>query len=1166
MNKCLKTKKNRRSSKKNKTKKYKNKVIFVGANAAGISSKLASFDDMLETLQPTVFFIEETKLKTGGNLKTKNTKQFQIFELNRKSKSGGGLAVGAINDVEPVLVSEGDDETEIIVIEIKVAGLKIRCICGYGPQENSIMTKKLKFWEKLSDEVEDALANDLGIVFQMDGNLWAGPEVVSNDPNQCNMNGKLFKQFLNKFPQLTVVNSLDLCQGLITRRRVTTNRTEESILDFFVVCDKVLCFTDRMIIDEDKKFVLSNYRKVNGVVHKKDSDHFTTILELNIEYTVKKPDRIELFNFRNEKCQEIFCQITNNSPELINCFQKDGNLDSQAKKWFKTLKGIFYKSFNKIRHTGKRLKTKFSSLMEERRTLLAKLGKLAEDEEDEARSKLTKVEEKICEMVAEENRDKVVNNFKVLAKPGGLCNTNGMWSLKRKVFPKNKESLPFAKKDCDGKIITAQSELKKLYLETFVHRLRHRPVSVKYQYLKKLKEELCFKRIRYAKRHKTQPWTLSEMRKTLRKLKDNKSRDPHGLLNELFKPGVIGKDLEISLLKLLNKVKMENNIPAIMQFVNIVAIYKGKGKKIDLTNDRGIFLVNIFRAVLMKMIYKDNYDTVDGNMSDSNVGARRKKNIRNHIFILNGIINETLQNKKPAIDIIIVDYKQCFDGLWLEESMNDLFEAGIQDSSLATIYEANSKNQVAVKTPFGITERKTVEKIVLQGEVFGPLECSVSVDKFGKECLEQNKHLYNYRNEVGVPPLAMIDDVACVAECGINSVAVNAYINAKSNTKKLQFGVDKCHQLHIGKENKLCPDLFIDNWEVVKVESSKTGFSNLTDKKTEPHKMEMVQKEKYLGDLISVTGKNTENIMSRKEKSKGITKQILSILEDICFGPFKFEVALILRNSLFLSSVLVNSEAWYNLTENDLELLEQADEELLRKILDAPVSTPKCMLYLETGSKPVRYLLMTRRLMFYHYILNEDEDSLIKRFYKTQTKDPCKGDWCTTVGENLDELEIMIDEDQIKLCSENQFKTLVDKCIMKRSLSYLKSEQESKSKVSHLNFTDLKIQKYLEANPHTYKLGKFICLARSRMLDLGENFKKGKNNIKTLCPVCEDREALDSQQHLLVCPQLVQNLLLGNAVKYEDLFGIDLEKQVQVANILQLNLEKRKRILKEKKK
>ena len=74
--------------------------------------------------------------------------------------------------------------------------------------------------------------------------------------------------------------------------------------------------------------------------------------------------------------------------------------------------------------------------------------------------------------------------------------------------------------------------------------------------------------------------------------------------------------------------------------------------------------------------------------------------------------------------------------------MNDLFKAGIQDSSLATIYEANSNNKVAVKTTFGETERKSVEKIFLQGEVFGPLECSVSVDTFSKEYLENEKHLY----------------------------------------------------------------------------------------------------------------------------------------------------------------------------------------------------------------------------------------------------------------------------------------------------------------------------------------------------------------------------------------------------------------------------------------
>ena len=1158
-----KTKKNRRSLRKNKIKKYKNKVIFVGVNAAGLSSKLASFDDMLETVQPTVFFIEETKLKTGGKIKSKNSSSFQIFELNRKDKFGGGIAIGAINDVEPVLISEGNDECEVIAIEIKVAGLKVRCICAYGPQENANYEKKLKFWEKLSSEVEDALANDAGLVFQMDGNLWAGTEVVKNDHNPCNMNGKLFKKFLSNFPQLTVVNNLDICQGLITRRRVTVTRTEESILDFFVVCEKMLCFIERMIIDEEKRFVLSNYKKVKGIASKKDSDHFTTILEMNINYTVKKPERIEMFNFKNAQCQEKFFQITNSSTELTQCFQGDGSLEAQAKKWFKTLNGVFHSSFSKIRHTKKKVKSKLSSLMEERRSELGKLENVADGEDEETSIKITKIEEEICELVAEENREKVLKNFKVLANPGGLCNTNGMWSLKRKLFPKNKESLPFAKKDCDGKVITAQSQLKTLYLDTFIHRLRHRPVSNDYQYLKTLKEELCYRRIDYSKMQSTKPWTKSQLRKVLKKLKDNKSRDPHGLVNEIFKPGVIGNDLEESLLQLLNKVKMEVSFPTFMHLVDIVAIYKGRGQKIDLANERGIFIVNIFRAILMKMIYEDNYSTVDENMSDSNVGARKMKNIRNHIFILNGVIKEALQKKKPEIDIIIVDYKQCFDGLWLEESINDLFEAGIQDRSLATIYEANSNNEVAVKTPFGKTERKSVDKIVLQGEVFGPLECSVSVDKFGKECLEQKKHLYHYKGEVGVPPLAMIDDVACIAECGVNSVAINAYINAKTRTKKLQFGVEKCHQLHIGRENSLCPDLFIDNWEVVKVDSSKTGFGNLTDEKIEPHKMEMVEKEKYLGDIISVTGKNLENILMRKDKSKGIIKQVMSILEEICFGPFYFEVALILRDSLFLSSILVNSEAWYDVTEAEVEILEQADEGLLRKILETPVSTPKCMLYLETGCKPVRFLIMTRRLMFFHYILNEEEDSLISRFYNSQVKNPYKGDWCNTVQENLEEIEILLSVDQIKECSKTQFKTLVDKCVEKRTLTYLNNEKEGKSKVLHIDFKKLKMQKYLKPNKHSNQLGKFTFLVRSRMLEVAENYK---NSMKiSHCPVCEDKSTNDSQPHLFICPQLTNNQVAKNNLKYENLFEDNLESQIEVSLILQSNFKERKKILKSKK-
>ena len=131
--------------------------------------------------------------------------------------------------------------------------------------------------------------------------------------------------------------------------------------------------------------------------------------------------------------------------------------------------------------------------------------------------------------------------------------------------------------------------------------------------------------------------------------------------------------------------------------------------------------------------------------------------------------------------------------------MNDLFEAAVKDDNLALIYQANRAINLAVKTPIGLSERDTVEDIVQQGDVFGPIECSVQIDTFGKECLTEEKYLYYYKGHIGIPPLAMVDDLTSVSSCGIKSVMMNSYLNAKSQVKKLQFGSDKCHKYMLDK-------------------------------------------------------------------------------------------------------------------------------------------------------------------------------------------------------------------------------------------------------------------------------------------------------------------------------------------------------------------------------
>ena len=56
---------------------------------------------------------------------------------------------------------------------------------------------------------------------------------------------------------------------------------------------------------------------------------------------------------------------------------------------------------------------------------------------------------------------------------------------------------------------------------------------------------------------------------------------------------------------------------------------------------------------------------------------------------------------KTPVDLQIFDYKQCFDSLWLEECMNDVYSAGLNDDKFQLLFNANTLVNVAVKTPVG---------------------------------------------------------------------------------------------------------------------------------------------------------------------------------------------------------------------------------------------------------------------------------------------------------------------------------------------------------------------------------------------------------------------------------------------------------------------------------
>ena len=156
--------------------------------------------------------------------------------------------------------------------------------------------------------------------------------------------------------------------------------------------------------------------------------------------------------------------------------------------------------------------------------------------------------------------------------------------MKRKLCPSNNDP-PVAKLGSSGNLVSAPKALKQLYLDTYKNRLKHRDIKPELQEIFVLKTKLWESRLENIERIKSPNWTMSNLDTVLSSLKRNKSRDPNGMVNELFKEGLIGHDLKYALLLMFNRIKAHQEIPSFLLLSNITSIYKGKGSRLSLEND-----------------------------------------------------------------------------------------------------------------------------------------------------------------------------------------------------------------------------------------------------------------------------------------------------------------------------------------------------------------------------------------------------------------------------------------------------------------------------------------------------------------------------------------------------------------------------------------------------
>ena len=382
-------------------------------------------------------------------------------------------------------------------------------------------------------------------------------------------------------------------------------------------------------VDEERVHVLTkNIKTKNGIEHTK-SDHNLILTKLKLTWSPKSNKIIEVFKFNDAAAKQRFKKATTETTQLSKLIDKEKSIHLVTKQFIKRLKGFVQECFTKVKIEDKP-NTELDNLYNKRTVLRTK-------SDDKSLSELEEVENELSEKYSESMYRKIMGEVKGFedSEDGGF-NAGKLWKLRRKLSPKTGDP-PCAMQSAEGKLLTTDEDIKEEAIKHYEKVFKAREITEGLEGLKVAREKLCEKRLIKSSQNKTAQWTVEDVTNVLKSLKTGKSKDPYELPNKLFRPNTAGDDLILAVTKLMNRIKDELVFPDPMTMCNMTNLYKNKGSKQSFDSYRGIFRTPVLRNILDKLMYEDEYEDIDEQLTDCNVGSRRRRNVRDNLFVMNAV-------------------------------------------------------------------------------------------------------------------------------------------------------------------------------------------------------------------------------------------------------------------------------------------------------------------------------------------------------------------------------------------------------------------------------------------------------------------------------------------------------------------------------------------------
>ena len=1068
-------------------------------NVRGIKLKTNTIQRILEEEKPVMVALVETKLRKMDEYKIPG---YKIERVDRDEEGGGVLIAikETLNETWITTTEYKKHDCEMLWVKFDKMKIKIKIGIVYMPQESRTKVKILEeIYSTIETEIKDAAEGNYHLLLVGDLNCKIGNSMIKRNTSNITTGGRLLNKMLKR-NRLIIGNAQETCEGLWTR----IEGQQKSVLDYVIMFEEDTQLFVNMKIDEDKT-ITPYYIDENNV--RTYTDHCTITGTLNI--MMAESPQPKYVKAMTEKAWAKFREEI--EEKEINKMIDGRDIRTSYKEWSDTVIMTHEKCKQKVKRNRP---WKVSRKLIANKKNITRMLKETNDAEQIANLKMRR--KIIIEQIEEEEHKQRYQRIKTTVediKRGGGIHSDAFWKVREKLIKKPEEAAHMMQDD-EGNMCENPDDIRKIHADWYKQLLTTSKgtTAVEKDAEQVIKQIWNSMKI-IAKNKPPIKTTREEIDKVVQKLDIKKAKDSSNWNNKIIKEG--GEEILKSLKKIIEKVDEQREIPEEWQEMEIKVTHK-KGDKTRMSNKRGLFLTNNISKVYERIVKERNSENYTAGISEwSNGGLKRRAAIDN-IMIINSIIEQNKYLKRNTY-LTFTDAEKCFDKLWLQDGIFELWRSGTDVRDCYMIKKLNERAKIVVRTPVGNTEAFYLENIVRQGTVYGPQICTSSMDrvnKMGKDVATP------YGPNLPIRAVAFVDDVNAA---GGGRVADNLINNCKlmEQRKKMTFNNN----------------------------NSKTEYMVIGGFEEEPYtvtnqvlrgRINRVLEHKALGSWFDESGDYGINITKKTETLQFMISTVKYHAHPKNIGVYAVQARLNLAEVVVIPSILYNIEAYHVYEDHEIANLERVQHKVLIGILELPTTTPYYSLLMETGWWTIRGRIAYRKLMLYHNIITSDNKRVIKKIIKVQEEKRRSTTWYASVRQEMSTYNIEISpEESLK----SKWKKEVKQKINTKMEQEIREHCRGKTKGRTVIDDEYERKEYLDVL--NLEEARKILRMRMHMSKIPGNYK-GRGEGK--CTLCQEEKG--NMEHYYRCKS-VRQLVEVWRTKEDDIRSLDKDRMKAAAHFIE---------------